>query len=109
KGAQESYCRGRIAAAAPDGAERVAVEGELGRMASKLAAGPFYGELRKSGLEYGASFSTVRELWVGPADSGVAIGRITASSQPGRESDHPFTYTAVLDGCLQVFGAALTT
>jgi len=108
-GTQERYCHGRIAVAAADEAERISLESELGRMASKLPTGPFYGDLRKSGLEYGASFSTVREVWVGPADSGEAIGRITASSQPGQAADHPFTLTAMLDGCLQVFGAALTT
>src|SRR5262249_18582945 len=104
----ESYCRGRIAAAS-DLTEKVSVDAEIGRMPSKLQIGTFYGELRKRGLEYGASFSTIRELWVGSPDSGEAIGRITASPHADGGDSHPFTYATMLDGCWQVFGAAMRT
>jgi acyl transferase domain-containing protein len=107
-GTSETYCRGRIAAAG-DATDKVSVENELGRMPSKLDIGPFYGELRKRSFEYGASFSTVRELWLGNAGSGEAIARITASPRGDGTKNHPFTYTTAIDGCLQVFGAALRT
>ncbi len=76
-GTQERYCRGRIAGAS-DVVEQVSIQTELGRTESRLPIGPFYGELRKAGLEYGASFSTVRELWRGKPGSGEAVGRVTA-------------------------------
>jgi len=106
-GSMEKYCRGRIATASAD-VEQVSRETELGRTESRLPIGPFYGELRKEGLEYGANFSTVRELWLGKPDSGEAVGRIAASAH--EETDqHPFLNTVLLDGCLHVFGAALRT
>jgi acyl transferase domain-containing protein len=107
-GASEIHCRGRIAAAG-EMAGKISVENELARMQSKLEIGPFYGELRKRSFEYGASFSTIRELWLGKSGSGEAIARITASLRQDGTEIHPFTYTTVLDGSLQVFGAALRT
>jgi acyl transferase domain-containing protein len=107
-GATEIYCRGHVAAAS-ELADKVSIEAELGRVQSKQQIGQFYGELRKRGFEYGASFSTIRELWLGSPDSGEAIGRITASPRGDGADQHPFTYSTVLDGCLQVFGAALRT
>jgi acyl transferase domain-containing protein len=107
-GSQETYCRGRIAAASDD-MEQVSRESELGQIESRLAIGPFYGELRKEGLEYGATFSTVRELWHGKADSGEAVGRVTVSPHQEEPDQHPFQNTVLLDGCLHVFGAALRT
>jgi acyl transferase domain-containing protein len=106
--ASEIHCRGRIAAAG-EMTEKISVENELARMQSKLEIGPFYGELRKRSFEYGASFSTIRELWLGKSGSGEAIARITASPRQDGTENHPFTYTTVLDGSLQVFGAALRT
>jgi acyl transferase domain-containing protein len=104
----EAFCRGRIAAAG-ELTEKVSIETELTRMQSKMQVGPFYGELRKRNYEYGASFSTIRELWLGADESGEAIARITAAPHGDGADQHPFTYTTVLDGCLQVFGAALRT
>jgi acyl carrier protein len=88
--------------------EQVSREAELGRSESRLPVGPFYGELRKQGLEYGANFSTVRELWLGKTDSGEAVGRIAAPVHEERDH-HPFLNTVLLDGCLHVFGAAIRT
>jgi acyl carrier protein len=49
----------------------------------------------------------VRELWLGKSGSGEAFGRVmNTSSSNGRD---PFNNAVVLDGCLQVFGAALAT
>ena len=107
-GSQERYCRGRIAGASDD-VEQVSREAELGSAESRLPIGPFYGELRKEGLEYGATFSTVRELWHGKSDSGEAVGRVTVSPHKEGSDHHPFQNTVLLDGCLHVFGAALRT
>jgi acyl transferase domain-containing protein len=107
-GDDETYCRGAIAAAG-DPADKVSIESELGRMQAKLDIGQFYGELRKRSFEYGAGFSTIRELWIGKAGSGEAIARVAASPHGEGKDRHPFTYTTVLDGCLQVFAAGLRT
>ncbi len=107
-GTQERYCRGRIASAT-GAIEQVSIENELGRTETRLPIGPFYGELRKAGLEYGASFSNVRELWRGKAGTGESVGRITATAHKEGADEHPFQSTVLLDGCLHVFGAALQT
>jgi acyl transferase domain-containing protein len=107
-GSTETYCRGR-AALASESPGKLSIEAERARLQSQVQIGPFYGELRKRGFEYGASFSTIRELWQGNPGSGEAIARITASPRDNGADLHPYTYSTVLDGCLQVFGAALRT
>ena len=79
EGGRERYCRGKIVAASAE-TERVSLATDLDPLKdSQLEIGPFYGGLREAGLEYGATFATVRELWLGKPESGVAIGRVTAS------------------------------
>jgi acyl transferase domain-containing protein len=100
------YCRGRIALSKAK-QEQVQLESELSGRESEMKIGVFYGELRSRGLEYGARFANVRELWLGKSGSGEAFGRVmNTSTSNGRD---PFNNAVVLDGCLQVFGAALAT
>jgi hypothetical protein len=101
-----TYCRGRIALSKAK-QEQVPLEAELSGRESEMKIGVFYGELRSRGLEYGARFANVRELWLGKSGSGEAFGRVMNSST-GNGRD-PFNNAVVLDGCLQVFGAALAT
>ena len=101
-----TYCRGRIALSKAK-QEQVQLEAELSGRESEMKIGVFYGELRSRGLEYGARFANVRELWLGASSSGEAFGRVmNVSTSNGRD---PFNNAVVLDGCLQVFGAALAT
>jgi acyl transferase domain-containing protein len=100
------YCRGRIVASSKP-QEQVQMDAELSGRESEMKIGVFYGELRSRGLEYGARFANVRELWLGAAGSGEAFGRITNDSPEA--GPNPFHNAVVLDGCLQVFGAALAT
>jgi acyl transferase domain-containing protein len=102
------YCRGRVSRAGND-AEKVSVHDLLARINAKQQIGAFYGELRKLGFEYGAGFSTIRDLWLGGPGSGEAIARVTASPRTNGAELHPFVYSTVLDGSLQVFGAAMRT
>ena len=60
------YCRGRVSRAGDD-AEKVSVHDLLARINAKQQIGAFYGELRQLGFEYGAGFSTIRDLWLGGA------------------------------------------
>ncbi len=100
------YCRGRIMAS-KEKQEQVSLDEELGARKSELQTGPFYGELRNRGLEYGAKFANVREVWQGEAGSGEAVGRVADSPLASANGHDPFKNAVLLDGCLQVFGAAL--
>ena len=101
-----TYCRGRIVTSKAK-QEQVQMEAELSGRESEMKIGVFYGELRSRGLEYGARFANVRELWLGKSGSGEAFGRIV--NAPTENEHDPFNNAVVLDGCLQVFGAALST
>ncbi|MEP7133412.1 MAG: beta-ketoacyl synthase N-terminal-like domain-containing protein [Chloroflexota bacterium] len=98
-----TYCRGRITLSKAK-QEQVQIEAELSGRDSEMKIGVFYGELRSRGLEYGARFANVRELWLGKSGSGEAFGRVLNTTE-----NDPFNNAVVLDGCLQVFGAALAT
>lgn len=103
------HCRGLI------GAEDIADGGHprirdiRDEITVSMAPGLLYGDLRRTGLEYGASFSTVRELWVGEADQGEALGRVSNVPDGGSAEPHPFRLSTLLDGSLHVVGAALGT
>lgn len=101
-----TYCRGRIAVSKQE-QEQVQIDAELSDRESEMKIGVFYGELRSRGLEYGARFANVRELWQGKSGSGEAFGKVV-NALAGNGND-PFNNVVVLDACLQVFGAALAT
>jgi acyl transferase domain-containing protein len=103
------YCRGSVAPAAGGNGATVRLDELRTSMSTALAPGFFYGSLREAGLDLGASFSTVRQVWVGEQGLGEALGRVTAAPDGVSGADHPYGLTTTLDGCLQVAGAALST
>jgi hypothetical protein len=107
-GKTETYCRGR-AVSVEARSERIALQSEIERMQSAVKVGQYYGDARKAGFEYGASFSTVRELWTGDQGSGEGIARLAASPNPQAPEDHAFRISTLLDGSLQTIRAAVMT
>ena len=67
----------------------------------ELEVSAFYRALGETGVELGASFRTVAELWTG---SGEAVGevRLAEGLAKGESGLHP----ALLDGCFQILAAA---
>jgi acyl transferase domain-containing protein len=102
------YCHGTIAPV-DAGGEQVPLDDLRAALSTTLAPGRFYGILREAGLEYGASFSTVRELWTGERRRGEALGRIAVVPDGAPAEDHEFRLSTMLDGSLQVAAAALGT
>lgn len=100
------YCRGRINTYVQTQGPVILDEEFAGRQ-TEVKIGSFYGELRTRGLEYGARFANVRELWQGKEGSGEAIGRVTDTSIAAQNMNDPYKNAILLDGCLHVFGAAL--
>ena len=58
------FCAGTVAVN-NEVATQTMIEAELINYQSRLDVGPFYGELRQVGLEYGAMFANAREVWLG--------------------------------------------
>lgn len=102
------HCRGKVASEEPV-ADRVSIEALQIGMDTKIPIAPFYVELRDRGLDYGAMFSCVRELWIGKPSSGEALGLVQAAAHDNGAEPHSFVTSTLLDGCLQVTAAALET
>ncbi len=100
------FCRGK-AFPADELHECYDLNSELAGRDADVKIGAFYGELRQRGLEYGARFANVRELWLGKPGSGEAFGHVTGSPITDGNGQDPYNNTVLLDSCLQVFGAAL--
>jgi acyl transferase domain-containing protein len=102
------YARG-IIARMNEGGELMPLDDLRAALSTSLAPGRFYGMLREAGMEYGASFSTVRELWTGEQRRGEALARIAVVPDGAPAEDHEFRLAAMLDGALQAAAAALGT
>ena len=83
--------------------ERVSLEELLGRCKNQIAIEPFYQKLNEVGVYYGPSFRCIESL----ADfDNESLGRVRLpDSQTEAYEIHP----ALLDACIQVFGAPLVT
>jgi acyl transferase domain-containing protein/thioesterase domain-containing protein/acyl carrier protein len=88
---------GAVAAAAVD----IDVAAVRARAVQTVAAEAFYAGMRGEGLGYGPLYQRVARVHLAPSE---ALGELTAPDADGF-AVHP----ALLDGCLQVFGAASLT
>jgi acyl transferase domain-containing protein len=102
----EVYCQGHIEAASETLDSALELMGTKQDREADMQIAEFYGELRKAGLEYGAKFANVRELWVGAPGTGQALGRVSVSQVGGLDERDPFANAVLLDGCAHVLGAA---
>jgi acyl transferase domain-containing protein len=99
------HCRGRIVGIKESRA-RVDLNAELAGRTTETRIGPFYNELRNSGLDFGARFANVRELWLGKPASGQAFGLVAHA--PGVPEDDPYRNAILMDSCLHPVGAAFS-
>jgi acyl carrier protein len=102
----EIFCRGRGTSAGA-GSEQVPVVAAVKDQPQAMPIGTFYGDLRRVGLEYGAMFANVRDIWFGSPGSGQAIGRVALMPAPDNGAPEPYASAVLLDASLHVFGAAL--
>ncbi|MEI6666774.1 MAG: beta-ketoacyl synthase N-terminal-like domain-containing protein [Acidobacteriota bacterium] len=100
------YCQGRMTSASDAPREPLRLAGVKKDRVADMQIGAFYSELRKAGLEYGAAFSTVRELWMGESGTGEALGRVSGTQPGSTDGQGLFANAVLLDGCAHVIGGA---
>jgi acyl transferase domain-containing protein/NADPH:quinone reductase-like Zn-dependent oxidoreductase/NAD(P)-dependent dehydrogenase (short-subunit alcohol dehydrogenase family)/acyl carrier protein len=66
----------------------------------------YYSWLKNIGIIYGPGFNTIERLWQGP---GQGLGSLRLSDEMAGQTRDYQLHPALLDGCLQVLGAALLT
>jgi acyl transferase domain-containing protein len=99
------YCQGKVGPATRQSSPVTRPEELRAAISTQLAPGRFYGLLREDGMEYGASFSTVRELWLDEKND-QALGRVTAAPDGASRVGHEHRFATMLDGCLHLIAAA---
>ncbi|MCX6081923.1 MAG: beta-ketoacyl synthase N-terminal-like domain-containing protein [Chloroflexi bacterium] len=98
-----SHCHGRIVSI-NDTRPRVDLNVELAGRTTELKIGSYYNDLRNSGIDFGARFANLRELWQGQPGSGEAFGR--AAHSPSVPQDDPYRNTILMDSCQHSVAAA---
>jgi acyl transferase domain-containing protein/acyl carrier protein len=76
------------------------------RSSEKVSGPDYYRQLGENAIQYGPFFQSVTQLWV--EDKSV-LGELRISNGQDGEFDTYQLHPAVLDGCLQVLGAAVAT
>jgi acyl transferase domain-containing protein len=101
KNRAEIFCQGHVSAIKP-GVEKITPPLDVMDKEADMLIGPFYGELRKGGLEYGAKFANVRSVWLGEPTSGQASGHISyarfgeaAGTDPYLNAEGAFVPTSI--------------
>ena len=76
------------------------------RCSEKLSGNDYYRALGESGIQYGPFFQSVTQLW---SDGKSVLGELRIPDNLNDEFKTYQLHPAVLDGCLQVLGAAIAT
>jgi acyl transferase domain-containing protein/NADPH:quinone reductase-like Zn-dependent oxidoreductase/acyl carrier protein/SAM-dependent methyltransferase/GNAT superfamily N-acetyltransferase len=87
--------------AVPERVELARLQAEL---SEQLEVATYYERLRRQGLDYGPEFQAIEALWRGP---GRALGRLGLPPGLSTEASAYQLHPVLLDGALQVLGAAL--
>jgi len=90
--------------AAPD--KHVLPEKIKSRCSEVIPGVEHYQAMQERGLQYGPSFQGVEQIW---RQDGEAIGRLRLSKMVANEADGYNIHPALLDACLQVLAATLST
>ena len=74
------------------------------RCSRSVPSAEHYQRMRERGLDYGACFQGVQELWIGP---GEVLGRVRLPEAASAEALAYQLHPALLDACFQVLGGSL--
>jgi acyl transferase domain-containing protein/acyl carrier protein len=76
------------------------------RCREKVSRADYYRQLDQNGIQYGPFFQSITQLWFDGKD---VLGELQIPTEEGADSSTYHLHPAVLDGCLQVLGAAIAT
>jgi len=82
--------------------ELISLEGLRTRCSEEVSAQRYYEELSTRGFDFGVRFRCIEKLWRG---NGEALGQIMLADELVSEMEGYHIHPALLDACLQVFGA----
>ncbi len=74
------------------------------RSSEKISGPDYYRQLSENSIQYGSFFQSVSQLWL---DNKSVLGELLISGDPDGDFNTYQFHPAVLDGCLQVLGAAV--
>jgi phthiocerol/phenolphthiocerol synthesis type-I polyketide synthase C len=103
----KSHCTGRIRRgqlSENSDLQKISLQEIKERLNTKITAPDFYERLKKHGLEYGAAFQGVQEIW---RSEGEAFGQIQLDAELERSVQSYRVHPALLDASLQIFAAAV--
>ena len=102
------HASGKVSAQPDAGLPPIAEEvslAELQLRCSETVSGPdYYRQLSENAIQYGPFFQSVTQLWL---DNKSVLGELQISSDPDGDFNTYQLHPAVLDGALQVLGAAV--
>ncbi len=76
------------------------------RCSEKVSGNEYYRQLGENGIQYGPFFQSITQLWL---DGKNVLGELRIPDDPEDDFNTYQLHPAVLDGCLQVLGAAIAT
>ena len=104
------HASGKVSAQQESGLLPIAEEESLAdiqlRSSEKVSGPDYYRQLSENAIQYGPFFQSVTQLWL---DNKSVLGELQISSDQDGDFNTYQLHPAVLDGCLQVLGAAVAT
>ncbi len=99
------HATGHLVAAASEPATSLELDQIQAACAQEILVSDYYQQLQDCGLEYGAAFQGIQQLWSG---NGQALGKVKLQSLESSQAKAYTLHPALLDACLQVLGAAVS-
>ena len=104
------HASGEVSGQSDSGAPPIIEEESLAdiqlRSSEKISGPDYYRQLGENAIQYGPFFQSITQLWL---DDKSVLGELQLSTDKDNDFSTYQLHPAVLDGCLQVLGAAVAT
>jgi len=104
------HASGKVSAQNDSGLHPIVEEESLAeiqlRCSEKVSGPDYYRQLTENAIQYGPFFQSITHLWL---DGKSVLGELRISTDQDNDFNTYQLHPAVLDGCLQVLGAAVAT